>query len=402
MRLSKLFHHALSFSLALLLIFSLTFTLTVTANAATVYQGASWMASVPDDTPLDQITLPATHDSGTFNIRYGQDHRSVLSSLRYIKQSATQTTDFGALIPSFLSPVVEYYQRQAGQCQTLSIQEQLDAGVRWLDLRYRYESGSFTVCHGNFTDDLMVCKCYEEDGLHRLTLKSIFQTMSDFIAAHPTEVLMFTLGNEGGEEGEYVDKALAALKASFPVIQSGDYLDTETLGSLRGNIYDISNLKHDNWHSFSGSMAYKFYNTVTEMNCGQNPKDAISKFAMNIPAKFYKFADEYSECSLALKVVSVHLGLVKLPLFVTVDMDKLLKTPTAFAAHMNTIIDYLPEACNGGSVKLPAPDGDTVTLSLPKGRVLGFVRMDFATVERCFNIVQVNNSALGCDFVYSE
>ncbi|KAJ8273609.1 hypothetical protein GJAV_G00103560 [Gymnothorax javanicus] len=70
------------------------------------FLNASWMASIPDGRPLSEVTLPGTHNTMAF---YG-----------------------GALV----------------ECQSWSLDLQLQAGVRFLDIRVRHVNGTLTIHHG--------------------------------------------------------------------------------------------------------------------------------------------------------------------------------------------------------------------------------------------------------------
>ena len=88
----------LALVLAMLLLFVLgvlILPLTEGADTAPVEGSADWMARLPDDTPLDAIVIPGTHDSAT----------------QYVQ--------------------LAYF----AKCQSLSIGEQLEAGFRYLDIR---------------------------------------------------------------------------------------------------------------------------------------------------------------------------------------------------------------------------------------------------------------------------
>lgn len=69
--------------------------------------GANWMSGISDDTYLSDISIPGTHDSG--------------------------------------SRIVDSYASTWAKCQNLTITEQLNIGVRYLDMRLAYD----TACKGN-------------------------------------------------------------------------------------------------------------------------------------------------------------------------------------------------------------------------------------------------------------
>ncbi|MFI5985308.1 phosphatidylinositol-specific phospholipase C [Streptomyces sp. NPDC051555] len=117
-----------------------------------------WMAGVPDSTPLQRMTIPGTHDSGA---------------------------------------------RQGGlyvACQNTSIAEQLDSGIRFLDVRCRVTGGSFAIHHAAYFQNLM--------------FGDVLVACWNFLAAHPSETVLMRVKQEYSEESD------ATFRAVFD-----DYLD---------------------------------------------------------------------------------------------------------------------------------------------------------------------------------
>ncbi|MFF9567742.1 phosphatidylinositol-specific phospholipase C [Streptomyces sp. NPDC014685] len=141
-----------------------------------------WMAAVPDGTELRALTIPGSHDSGA---RYG-------------------------------GPWTE--------CQNTTIVEQLDSGIRFLDVRCRVTGGSFAIHHGASYQNLM--------------FGDVLGACWDFLAAHPTETVLMRVKQEYSEESD------ATFRAVFD-----DYLDNRgwrplfridsalpSLGAARGKV----------------------------------------------------------------------------------------------------------------------------------------------------------------------
>ncbi|GGV90131.1 1-phosphatidylinositol phosphodiesterase [Streptomyces gelaticus] len=141
-----------------------------------------WMGAVPDATALQRLTIPGSHDSGA---RYG-------------------------------GPWAE--------CQNTAIAEQLNSGIRFLDVRCRITGGSFAIHHGASYQNLM--------------FGDVLGACWDFLAAHPTETVLMRVKQEYSEESD------AAFRAVFD-----DYLDNRgwrplfridfslpTLGEARGKV----------------------------------------------------------------------------------------------------------------------------------------------------------------------
>ncbi|WP_398860168.1 phosphatidylinositol-specific phospholipase C [Streptomyces chengmaiensis] len=111
-----------------------------------------WMAGHGDATALHTLTVPGTHDSGA---RHG-------------------------------GPWAE--------CQNTTIAQQLDGGIRFLDIRCRAIDGSFAIHHGAafqhmmFGDVLIACR--------------------DFLRAHPSETVLMRLKQEYSNESDAVFRAV--------------------------------------------------------------------------------------------------------------------------------------------------------------------------------------------------
>ncbi len=128
------------------------------APAASAVDVRAWMAAHGDGTELTRLTIPGTHDSGA---RFGGPW---------------------------------------SECQNTTVAQQLDSGIRFLDVRCRVTGGSFAIHHGAsyqnamFGDVLVACR--------------------DFLAAHPSETVLMRVKQEYSEESD------ATFRAVFD-----DYLD---------------------------------------------------------------------------------------------------------------------------------------------------------------------------------
>jgi len=113
----------------------------VTAQATAVAMN-SWMTSLPDNSSIASLSIPGTHDSGA----------------RFEPVSGT------------------------AKCQDLTIAAQLEAGVRFLDIRCRHIGNAFAIHHGsiyqnmNFNDVLLAC--------------------TGFLSSHPGETIVMSVKEE--------------------------------------------------------------------------------------------------------------------------------------------------------------------------------------------------------------
>ncbi|WP_405664716.1 phosphatidylinositol-specific phospholipase C [Streptomyces sp. NBC_01166] len=152
------------------------------AAPARVLGTQDWMSAVPDATALRRLTIPGTHNAGA---RYG-------------------------------GPWTE--------CQNTTIAEQLDSGIRFLDIRCRISGDAYAIHHGasyqnlNFDDVLRACR--------------------DFLARRPSETVLMRVKQEYSEESD------AAFRRIFDLYLDGKgwrpllHLDPvlPDLGGARGKV----------------------------------------------------------------------------------------------------------------------------------------------------------------------
>ena len=103
---------------------------------------SSWMKDIADVTPIRNINMPGSHDT------------MALYSI-------------GDL---------------AGQCQSLSLKDQLNLGVRFLDIRLKEDNNELKAVHG-FVDQ-------------RCSFKTITETIEKFINDNPTEMIIMSVKEE--------------------------------------------------------------------------------------------------------------------------------------------------------------------------------------------------------------
>lgn len=115
------------------------------ASADTPRAGLDWMAAVSDDTVLDDLTIPGTHDTC-------------------------------ALIGGPFD---------TAKCQDIGLMDQLNIGVRFIDIRCRLYEGAFTIHHGpiyqemNFTDVLSETRTFLEANPSETVVMSVQQEYSE-------------------------------------------------------------------------------------------------------------------------------------------------------------------------------------------------------------------------------
>ena len=116
-----------------------------------------WMARLADDAQLSAITIPGTHDSGA---RFGGE-----------------------------APIVDFVTALWVQCQNWTVTQQLNAGVRFLDVRCHAEPDGTLRIHHLFVDE-------------KLSLTDVLRECVAFLAANPTEALLMRVQQEASTTPE--------------------------------------------------------------------------------------------------------------------------------------------------------------------------------------------------------
>lgn len=147
---------------------------------------ASWMKSLPDTSLIRNINMPGSHDT---------------MALRSI----------GDL---------------AGQCQSLSLSDQLNLGVRFLDIRLKEENNKLKAVHG-IVDQ-------------RASFESITNTVSKFIKDNPSEMIIMSVKDEAAASNSTI-----TFEESLKTYLTEDiyYLNNNlplTLGEVRGKVVLLS------------------------------------------------------------------------------------------------------------------------------------------------------------------
>ncbi|MBT2364889.1 phosphatidylinositol-specific phospholipase C [Streptomyces sp. ISL-10] len=152
------------------------------APRRTTLSAQDWMAGAADSTPLQRLTIPGTHDSGA---------------------------RFGGLWT---------------ECQNTTITEQLNSGIRFLDVRCRVTGGSFAVHHGPYYQNMM--------------FGDVLVACRDFLAAHPSETVLMRVKQEYSEDSDATFRAIfddyLDGRGWRPLFRIGDGIPA--LGQARGKV----------------------------------------------------------------------------------------------------------------------------------------------------------------------
>lgn len=144
-----------------------------------------WMGRLPDSRLVAHLSIPATHDSGA--------------------------TEGGAYLHT----------------QDLTIQQQLDAGIRGFDIRLNpINNSELGVYHG-------------EHFMHWTWDKDVFGVFVEFLRQNPTEMLFVSLKKENGDaDGETFARILSGYlnNEQYQPFIVDRFADNLTLGECRGKI----------------------------------------------------------------------------------------------------------------------------------------------------------------------
>ncbi|WP_406304233.1 phosphatidylinositol-specific phospholipase C domain-containing protein [Streptomyces sp. NBC_00885] len=145
-----------------------------------------WMSGSADSTALARLTIPGTHDSGA---------------------------RFGGLW---------------AECQNTTIADQLNSGIRFLDVRCRVTGDSFAIHHGAAYQNLM--------------FGDVLIACRDFLSSHPSETVLMRVKQEYSQESDATFRRVfdtyLDTKGWRPLFRIGDGLPS--LGEARGKVVLIA------------------------------------------------------------------------------------------------------------------------------------------------------------------
>ncbi len=158
----------------------------------TVQDHSGWMGRLHDETRLTGMTIPGTHDSGA--------------------------------LYSFAGV--------SGQCQSVSIGQQLKMGVRFLDIRLQLDHDELKIVH-SFVDQ-------------KQTLRETLEEITAFIRSNPSEFLLVSFKEDNSPKDSTVSFAgrLEEMLGGYADVIVPDAVLPELLGNARGKIFLLS--RYDN------------------------------------------------------------------------------------------------------------------------------------------------------------
>lgn len=153
------------------------------SHSSAIAAGNNWLTGIDGGLRLSQISIPGTHDSGA----------------RFEPVAGT------------------------AKCQNATIAEQLDFGVRLLDIRCRHSNNSFDIYHGAVSQ--------------KLTFRDVLDQITGFLRANPGECVILSVKEESTSPGS--SRSFEATFDSYVAADSGRWwlgARVPSLNSVRGKI----------------------------------------------------------------------------------------------------------------------------------------------------------------------
>ena len=146
-------------------------------------ENPDWMSRLADESPIVSLNIPGTHNSAALH---------------------------------------EPFPKTA-KCQSMTIDEQLAAGVRFFDIRCCHQNDQFAIYHGPISQ--------------RLTFDHVLDSMEAFLIAHPRETLLLSIKEE--YRSRNTTRSFAQTLQSVIGRRDGSWYTKPTLpelGSVRGKM----------------------------------------------------------------------------------------------------------------------------------------------------------------------
>ena len=262
------------------------------------------MIAIDDSTPLSMIALPGTHDSG-------------------------------ATIDMILSGTAK--------CQTLTIAEQLAAGVRYFDIRLRRVNGSLHVYHGTVDQ--------------KLTFDEVLTAFYEFLEKNPSEALIVCIKEESDASGENASfDTMVKDKLSEESAKWYTGSDIPTLGTVRGKCVLM--------RRFGTSGSYGF-------DASHDFSDNSSDFTITNGAYKLRAQDYYQNDSGEAKWTAVE------------NFFNAMKTPDARCYYLNNTSGYKPGLLSIPNINTIKNHVNPLLLEYlaAKPALVGIIATDFMTAE---------------------
>ena len=333
------------------------------ANSATIgktvwsgVNSADWMANIDGDTQISAINIPGTHDSTT----------------QYV-----DTSDYS-------------------KCQGSSIAEQLQNGIRFLDIRLEADTSTGTLYCMHAAQ-----KCYEDSGKKtRLDLQKVLDSCYAFLDAHPTETIVMSMKKDNGT---VEDSQVESYIHNYINKNSGRWWLTNgspTLDQVRNKIVLVRRYHSGSSNDYANDKGVRiFWSDQSGSNVASIPWDGPTKVTQYGWTQFC-VQDRY-EYSVSDKWDAIKKGLGSPPH--TSNEQKKEGNDTINITPETTYFLNFMSAAPKGVLSIPSkPISNAETInanflaynngSLDYGKHYGWTIMDFATEELARHVFESNSS----------
>jgi hypothetical protein len=345
----------------------------------------NWMSAIADSRYLCEINLPGSHDSAT----------------AYCKNTTNNHAEF------FGFPVLNT--GKYAKTQSLTLPEQLDAGVRYLDLRFSPKQGELLLCHGNndkiaavntvvrflrrLNPVLLLAKhcnrslppldtefyAYEDEACTvPLTCARAFAQIKDFLKDHPSETVIVTAKKENGDTASFLklfEAQIQSLQSEINPATRQAYLYTENGNGVYTKMPALSQVRG------KIILMTPFYEELRagDMLDAKNKAGTTEYMGMT-----FRYENHWS--------VPAHLKTLLAARFLQKFSTQISKDPEQHLSYANVL------KTNASFVPLQSPYDIARRVngclyaqnSLQKGRYYGWIMGDFMTEEACRAIWQTN------------
>ncbi len=233
---------------------AMAFLVSTTALADTPAT-SSWMESIyssKSSTPLNEIIIPGTHDSGTYDITSSSDFEP-------------DTPWFFLFAPGVVAAFAKSQAHDIGQ--------QLDNGVRYIDLRLDWHDNDIWIVHSMYSDKL----------------SNILDDVKSFAQSHSKEIIILDF-NSLVDSGHYDElDVMLQSKIGSLLIDNSSYSADSSIGDLwnsGGNIIALmkksamADLNNDYWYR-SDELESDWANSDNAVTVKSHVSNAISSRNMN-------------------------------------------------------------------------------------------------------------------------
>ena len=277
--------------------------------------GIPWMKQIADNTPINKLSIPGTHDTLTWNFT---------NTLSQIVVSA---------YPNLAAILLTERVKKFCKAQNANLKEQLIYGCRYLDIRI---DENLQGCHGQ---KIVGADC-------KYNLRNVMDDVKDFLTKHPTEAIIMRIKKEREEvDSDKINAVINQYKDLF--WKRSENTNTEQgnpwplMADVRGKVIVLDSLNGSPFYSHADGYGFDF------------PVDSNDKFnfqdkydAPEIDYKFdliKKYIDENDQKKLTINHVSAT-GLTKDNLL---SGGLLYKTPGEYADNLNPrVVNYLESKQN--------------------------------------------------------